>query len=86
MTGAVAVKDVDASAAGAAMELMRQVDVVLETLSAALVPELAAVAAESGRPSGWSRPPYRRAAIPGLILLNWLRGLIASGVPDPMPR
>jgi len=36
----VTVKDVDASAAGAAMELIRQVEVVLEALSAAPVPEL----------------------------------------------
>ncbi len=86
VTGAVAVKDVDASAAGAAMELMRQVDVVLETLSAAPVPEL--------RSGGLGVREAKRLAKTtgideqrlGLILeLAAAAGLIASGVPDPMP-
>ncbi len=86
VTGAVPVRDVDASAAGAAMELMRQVDVVLETLSAAPVPEL--------RSGGLGVREAKRLAKAtgideqrlGLILeLAAAAGLIASGAPDPMP-
>ncbi len=79
--------DVDASAAGAVMELIRQVEVVLETLSAAPVPEL--------RSGGLGvREAKRLAKITGigeqrlgLILeLAAAAGLIASGVPGvPAP-
>ena len=76
------VKDVDASAAGAVMELIRQVEVILETLSAAPVPEL--------RSGGLGvREAKRLAKVTGideqrlgLILeLAAAAGLIASGVP-----
>jgi hypothetical protein len=79
-------KDVDASAAGAAMELMRQVEVLLEALSAAPVPEL--------RSGGLGVREAKRLAKTtgideqrlGLILeLAAAAGLIASGVPDPSP-
>lgn len=82
----VAITDVDASAAGAAMELMRQVEVVLEALSAAPVPEL--------RSGGLGVREAKRLAKTtgideqrlGLILeLSVAAGLIASGVPDPAP-
>lgn len=82
----VAIADVDASAAGAAMELMRQVEVVLEALSAAPVPEL--------RSGGLGVREAKRLAKTtgideqrlGLILeLSVAAGLIASGVPDPAP-
>ncbi|HCA53584.1 MAG TPA: DNA-binding protein, partial [Mycobacterium sp.] len=79
-------KDADASAAGAALELIRQVEVVLETLSAAPVPEL--------RSGGLGvRETKRLAKLTGideqrlgLILeLTAAGGLIARGLPDPMP-
>jgi len=82
----VTAKDADASAAGAAMELMRQVEVVLEALSAAPVPEL--------RSGGLGVREAKRLAKTtgideqrlGLILeLAAAAGLIASGVPDPCP-
>lgn len=82
----VMTKDVDASAAGAAMELMRQVEVVTEALSAAPVPEL--------RSGGLGVREAKRLAKTtgieeqrlGLILeLAAAAGLIASGVPDPAP-
>jgi len=82
----VAVKDVDGSAAGAAMELVRQVEVVLEALSAAPVPEL--------RSGGLGVREAKRLAKTtgideqrlGLILeLSAAAALVASGVPDPEP-
>ena len=82
----VAAKDVDASAAGAVMELIRQVEVVLEALSAAPVPEL--------RSGGLGvREAKRLAKVTGideqrlgLILeLSAATGLVASGVPEPTP-
>ena len=82
----VSAKDVDASAAGAAMELIRQVEVVLEALSAAPVPEL--------RSGGLGVREAKRLAKTtgidesrlGLILeLSAATGLVASGVPEPAP-
>lgn len=82
----VAAKDVDASAAGAAMELIRQVEVVTEALSTAPVPEL--------RSGGLGVREAKRLAKTtgideirlGLLLeLAAAAGLIASGVPDPCP-
>ncbi len=78
-------KDVDASAAGAAMELMRQVEVVLESLSAAPVPELRSGGLgvrESKRLAKATGVDEQRL---GLILeLAAAAGLIASGVPDQL--
>lgn len=82
----VAKKDADASAAGAAMELLRQVEVVLESLAAAPVPEL--------RNGGMGVREVKRLGKAtgvdeqrlGLILeVCAAAGLIASGVPDPEP-
>jgi len=82
----VAAKAVVASAAGAAMEVIRQVEVVLEALSAAPVPEL--------RSGGLGVREAKRLAKTtgideqrlGLILeLGSAAGLVASGVPDPEP-
>jgi len=79
-------KDADASAAGAALELMRQVEVVLEILSATAVPEL--------RSGGLGVREIKRLGKLtgideqrlGLILeLTAAAGLIAKGLPDPMP-
>lgn len=80
-------KDADASAAGAAMELLRQVEVVLESLSAAPVPEL--------RNGGMGVREVKRLSKStgvdeqrlGYILeVAAAAGLIASGMPDPEPR
>lgn len=76
----------DASAAGAAMELMRQVEMVVESLSEAPVPEL--------RSGGLGVREAKRLAKStgideqrlGLVLeLAAAAGLIASGMPDPSP-
>jgi len=79
-------KDTDASAAGAAMELMRQVEVVLETLSAAPVPELRSGGLgvrETKRLSKVTGIDEQRL---GLVLeLTAAAGLIAKGLPDPEP-
>ena len=78
--------DADASAAGAAMELMRQVEVVLETLSAAPVPELRSGGLgvrETKRLSKITGIDEHRL---GLVLeLAAAAGLIARGMPDPAP-
>jgi hypothetical protein len=79
-------KDADASAAGAAMELMREVEVVLETLSAAPVPELrigGLGVRETKRLSKITGVDEQRL---GLVLeLTAAAGLIAKGLPDPAP-
>ena len=79
-------KDADASAAGAAMELMRQVEVVLETLSAAPVPELRSGGLgvrETKRLSKVTGIDEQRL---GLVLeLTAAAGLVAKGLPDPTP-
>lgn len=81
-----AVKDVDAVAAGAVIDLMRDIDVLLETLGNTPIPEL-----RSGglgvrdmkrltKLSGIAEPRL------GLILeVSAASGLIASGMPDPDP-
>ncbi|MGV1088403.1 MAG: helicase-associated domain-containing protein [Mycobacterium sp.] len=79
-------KDADASAAGAALELLREVEVILESLSASPVPEL--------RSGGLGvRESRRLAKITGIdeqrlgLVLELIAaaGLIASGGPDPAP-
>lgn len=86
VVGTASAGDVDASAAGAALDLMRQVEVVLEALSTAPVPEL--------RSGGLGVREAKRLAKNtgideqrlGLILeLAAAAGLLASGVPDPCP-
>jgi hypothetical protein len=78
--------DADAAAAGAVIDLLRELDVVLETLGAAPVAEL--------RTGGLGVRELRRLAKVigidearlGLILeLAAAAGLIASGIPDPEP-
>ncbi|BBX63377.1 DNA-binding protein [Mycobacterium saskatchewanense] len=78
--------DVDAAAAGAVVDLLREVDVLLETLSVAPVSEL--------RSGGLGIRDVKRLAKStgideprlGLILeLAAAAGLIASGTPDPLP-
>lgn len=80
------VADVDAVAAGAVIDLLREVEVVLDTLSAAPVPEL--------RSGGLGVRDLKRLAKAtgidegrlGLILeLTVGAGLIAAGMPEPEP-
>jgi XPB/Ssl2-like helicase family protein len=79
-------KDADAVAAGAVIDLLRELDVLLETLGAAPVPEL--------RSGGLGIRDVKRLAKAtgigeprlGLILeVAAAAGLIASGLPDPLP-
>ncbi|MFM9034683.1 MAG: helicase-associated domain-containing protein [Mycobacterium sp.] len=78
--------DADASAAGAAMELMRQVEVVLESLSAAPVPELRSGGLGVRESKRLAKLTGVDEARLGLILeLAAAAGLIASGIPDPAP-
>lgn len=81
------VSDVDAAAAGAAIDLLREVDVLLENLSAAPVSELRAGGLgvrelkRLGKSSGIDEPRL------GLLLeVAAAASLIASGIPDPEPR
>lgn len=78
--------DADASAAGAVLELLRQVEVMLETLSLGPVPELRSGGLgvrESKRLSKLTGIDERRL---GFVLeLAAAAGLIASGLPDPEP-
>lgn len=81
------IADVDAVAAGAVIDLLREVEVVLETLSAAPIPEL--------RSGGLGvRDVKRLTKITGidesrlgLILeVTAAAGLIATGMPEPEPQ
>ncbi|MDG4665641.1 helicase-associated domain-containing protein [Mycobacterium sp. 236(2023)] len=78
--------DVDAVAAGAAIDLLREVEVVLETLSAAPVPELRSGGLgirEVKRLTKVTGIDERRL---GLILeVSAGAGLIAPGIPEPDP-
>lgn len=84
VVSATSAKDADASAAGATLELLREVEVIIESLSAAPVPEL--------RSGGLGvRESKRLAKITGVdeqrlgLVLELIAaaGLIASGVPEP---
>ncbi|MCW2516765.1 MAG: hypothetical protein JWR11_5807 [Mycobacterium sp.] len=80
------VSDVDAAAAGSAMDLLREIDVVLETLSGQPIPEL--------RSGGLGIRELKRLTKAtgvdddrlGLILeVASAAGLIAAGIPEPDP-
>src|ERR1700758_2893269 len=78
--------DVDAAAAGAVIDLLRELDVVLQTLGAAPVSELRS--GGLGIRDVKRRPKARGSDEPrlGLILeVANAAGLIASGTPDPEP-
>lgn len=79
-------KDVDAAAAGAVIDLMRETEVVLETLSSAPVPELRSGGLgvrEAKRLSKLTGVDEQRL---GFVLeVAAAAGLIASGIPDPEP-
>ena len=78
--------DWDAAAAGAVIDLMRETEVVLETLSAAPVPELRSGGLgvrEAKRLSKLTGVDEQRL---GFVLeVAAAAGLIASGIPDPEP-
>ncbi|MBJ7341057.1 helicase-associated domain-containing protein [Mycolicibacterium sp.] len=85
-TAQTSVADVDAAAAGSAMDLLREIDLVLDTLSAAPIPEL--------RNGGLGVRELKRLTKGtgidddrlGLILeVASAAGLIAAGVPEPDP-
>ncbi len=79
-------KDADSSAAGAAMELLRQVEVVLESLSATPVPELRSGGLGVREAKRLSKTTGIDESRLGLILeVAASAGLIASGMPDPEP-
>lgn len=86
VTSSTTIADVDAVAAGAAIDLLREADLVLETLSAHPVPEL--------RSGGLGVRDLKRLTKTtgiderrlGLILeVAVAAGLIAAGVPEPDP-
>ena len=85
-TTATSVADVDAAAAGSAMDLLREVDVVLDALSSTPIPEL--------RSGGLGVRELKRLSKAtgidddrlGLILeVASATGLIAAGIPEPDP-
>lgn len=79
-------KDADSSAAGAALELLREIEVVLESLSAAPVPELRSGGLGVREAKRLTKSTGIDEQRLGLILeLAAAAGLISSGVPDPGP-
>lgn len=86
VVGTTTVADADASAAGAVLDLIREIEVVLQTLSVAPVPELRSgglgvrEAKRLGKLTGIDEQRL------GLVLeVCAAAGLIASGLPDPEP-
>lgn len=78
--------DVDATAAGAAIDLLRELDVLLETLSAAPVSELRSGGLGIRDAKRLSKMTGIDESRLGLILeVAAAAGLIASGTPDPEP-
>jgi hypothetical protein len=79
-------RDVNASAAGAVIDILREIEVVLETLSAAPVPELRSGGIGVREAKRLSKVTGIEEARLGLILeITSAGGLIASGLPDPLP-
>jgi hypothetical protein len=85
-TSTTTVADVDAAAAGALLDLIREIELVIENLSAAPVPELRSGGLgvrEAKRLSKLTGIDEQRL---GLVLeISSAAGLIASGTPDPEP-
>lgn len=78
--------DADAAAAGAVIDLLRQVDVLLENLSAAPVAELRSGGLGVRELKRLAKTTGIEEARLGLILeIAAAAGLIASGMPDPDP-
>ncbi|HTX98015.1 MAG TPA: helicase-associated domain-containing protein [Mycobacterium sp.] len=79
-------KDVDAAAAGAVIDLLRELDVLLETLAAAPVSELRSGGLGIRDVKRLSKTTGIEEPRLGLILeVAAAAGLIASGMPDPEP-
>ena len=86
VVGTTTAKDCDASAAGAALELLREVEVVLEGLSGLPAPELRSGGLGVREAKRLSKATGIDEQRLGLVLeLTASAGLIASGVPDPGP-
>ncbi|WP_431233690.1 helicase-associated domain-containing protein [Mycolicibacterium psychrotolerans] len=87
VSGTTTVADVDAAAAGAVLDLIREIELVIESLSAAPVPELRSGGLgvrEAKRLSKLTGIDEQRL---GLVLeISAAAGLIASGTPDPEPQ
>lgn len=82
----VTVKQADLSAAGATMELLRQVEVIIESLSSAPVPELRNGGLGVREAKRLSKSTGIEEQRLGLVLeLAAAAGLIASGLPDAEP-
>jgi hypothetical protein len=78
--------DIDAAAAGAVIDLLREFDVVLETLGAAPVPELRSGGLGVREVKRLTKVTGIDDARLGLILeVAAAAALIASGMPDPQP-
>ncbi|MGH7291844.1 MAG: helicase-associated domain-containing protein, partial [Myxococcota bacterium] len=76
--------DVDAAAAGSALDLLREIDLVVETLSSAPIPELRAGGLGVRELKRLTKATGVDEHRLGLILeLASAAGLIASGVPEP---
>lgn len=79
--------DVDAAAAGAVIDLLHELGVMLETLSAAPVPELRSGGLGVREVKRLAKVTGIDEARLGLILeLAAAAGLIAGGTPDPLPN
>ncbi len=87
VSGTTTVADVDSAAAGAVLDLIREIELVIESLSAAPVPELRSGGLgvrEAKRLSKLTGIDEQRL---GLVLeVSAAAGLIASGTPDPEPQ
>ncbi|MCV7346613.1 helicase-associated domain-containing protein [Mycolicibacterium rhodesiae] len=87
VSGTTTVADVDSAAAGAVLDLIREIELVIESLSAAPVPELRSGGLgvrEAKRLSKLTGIDEQRL---GLVLeISSAAGLIASGTPDPEPQ
>ncbi|PND55875.1 DNA-binding protein [Mycobacterium sp. ENV421] len=87
VSGTTTIADVDAAAAGAVLDLIREIELVIETLSAAPVPELRSGGLgvrEAKRLTKLTGIDEQRL---GLVLeISSAAGLIASGTPDPEPQ
>jgi XPB/Ssl2-like helicase family protein len=81
------VKDVDAVAAGAVIDLLREVELVLETLGATPVPELRSGGLGVREVKRLTKATGIDEARLGLILeVSAAAGLIATGMPEPDPH
>ncbi|BBY57750.1 DNA-binding protein [Mycolicibacterium sarraceniae] len=86
VTSSTTVADADAAAAGALLDVIREIEMVIETLSTTTVPELRSGGLgvrEAKRLSKLTGIDEQRL---GLVLeISAAAGLIASGTPDPQP-